>query len=90
VTGRRSRYWSNKHSENFNEFGLIHLSGNHARHELDKLSMDVCVYNSRIMGPAHVENVLELACRTAMSRRGVAHVTMPVDLFRCREGHPTV
>src|SRR4051812_15135645 len=48
--------------------------------ELDKLFMDVCVYNARIMGPAHVENVMQLACRTAASRRGVAHVTMPVDM----------
>ncbi|MEZ5787534.1 MAG: thiamine pyrophosphate-binding protein [Xanthobacteraceae bacterium] len=48
--------------------------------ELDKLFADVCVYNSRIMGPTHVENTVELACRTALSYRGVAHVTMPVDL----------
>jgi pyruvate dehydrogenase (quinone)/pyruvate oxidase len=48
--------------------------------ELDKLFMDVCVYNARIMGPAHVENVIELACRTALAYRGVAHVTMPVDV----------
>jgi len=48
--------------------------------ELDKLFMDVCVYNSRIMGAAHVENVVELACRTALSYRGVAHVTFPVDM----------
>lgn len=47
--------------------------------ELDKLYMDVCVYNARIMGPAHVENIVELACRTALAYRGVAHVTMPVD-----------
>ncbi len=47
--------------------------------ELDKLFMDVCVYNARVMGPAHTENVVELACRTAITRRGVAHVTMPVD-----------
>ncbi len=47
--------------------------------ELDKLYMDVCVYDARIMGPAHVENVVELACRAALSYRGVAHVTMPVD-----------
>jgi pyruvate dehydrogenase (quinone) len=46
---------------------------------LDKLFTDVCVYNARIMGPSHVENVVELACRTALSYRGVAHVTMPVD-----------
>jgi pyruvate dehydrogenase (quinone) len=48
--------------------------------ELDKLFMDVALYNERIMGPAHVENVTDLACRTALSYRGVAHVTFPVDL----------
>ena len=32
------------------------------------------------MGPAHVENLVDLACRTALSRRGVAHLTMPVDV----------
>src|ERR671914_327593 len=48
--------------------------------ELDKLFMDVCVYNNRIMSPAHVENVTELACRMALAYRGVAHITMPVDL----------
>src|SRR5690348_6107607 len=48
--------------------------------ELDKLYVDVAVYNSRVMGPAHTRNVMELACRTAMAYRGVAHVTMPVDM----------
>ena len=47
--------------------------------ELDKLFMDVCVYNSRVMGPDHMENVVELACRTAIGRRGVSHITVPVD-----------
>src|SRR5512138_3039630 len=46
---------------------------------LDKLFMDVCVYNERVMGPTHVENLVDLACRTALSYRGVAHITMPVD-----------
>ena len=46
---------------------------------LDKLFMDVCVYNERIMGPNHVENVTDLACRTATAYRGVAHITFPVD-----------
>ena len=32
---------------------------------VDKLFMDVAQYNERIMGPAHVENVADLACRTA-------------------------
>ncbi|WP_046869100.1 thiamine pyrophosphate-dependent enzyme [Microvirga massiliensis] len=48
--------------------------------ELDKLFADVCVYNTRIMSPAHVQNSVGLACRTALAYRGVAHVTMPVDL----------
>ncbi len=47
---------------------------------LDKLFMDVCVFNERVMGAAHMQNVAELACRTALARRGVAHITMPVDL----------
>ncbi|MBO0737537.1 MAG: pyruvate oxidase, partial [Alphaproteobacteria bacterium] len=48
--------------------------------ELDKLFMDVAKYNNRVMGPAHMENVVELACRTALAYRGVAHVTVPVDM----------
>src|SRR5579884_3032821 len=48
--------------------------------ELDKLFMDACVYNARVMGPSHVQNVTDLACRTALARRGVAHVTIPVDV----------
>ena len=47
--------------------------------ELDKLFMDVAVYNARIMGSTHVENVTDLACRTALSYQGVAHITFPVD-----------
>jgi pyruvate dehydrogenase (quinone)/pyruvate oxidase len=47
--------------------------------ELDKLFMDVCVYNARVMSPAHMENVAELACRTAIARRGVAHITVASD-----------
>src|SRR5579862_8569578 len=46
---------------------------------LDKLFEDVTVYNERIMGAAHMENIAELACRTALSYRGVAHITVPVD-----------
>jgi len=47
---------------------------------LDKLFMDVTVYNERVMGAAHMQNVAALACRTALTKRGVAHITMPVDL----------
>src|SRR5437588_3143297 len=47
--------------------------------ELDKLFENVAVYSTRIMGAAHVENVTELACRKAMTHRGVSHITIPVD-----------
>src|SRR6185437_14352291 len=46
---------------------------------LDKLYMDVSVYDERIMGPTHVENVTDLACRTALAYHGVSHITFPVD-----------
>jgi pyruvate dehydrogenase (quinone) len=48
--------------------------------ELDKVFMDVAKYSMRIMGPAHVENVAHVACRTALLYRGVSHLTFPVDL----------
>jgi pyruvate dehydrogenase (quinone)/pyruvate oxidase len=48
--------------------------------DLDRVFMDVAAYSTRIMGPAHVEPVTNLACRTALSRRGVAHINFPVDL----------
>lgn len=48
--------------------------------ELDKLFENVAVYNNRIMGVAHVENVVNLAIRAALTKRGVAHITIPVDI----------
>src|SRR5206468_3349718 len=47
--------------------------------DLDRVFMDVAVYNARVMGPEHVESVAHLACRAAMSRQGVAHINFPVD-----------
>jgi pyruvate dehydrogenase (quinone)/pyruvate oxidase len=57
------------------------LIGTHTQQDvaLDKLFMDVCVYNERVMGATHVENVVDLACRTALSYRSVSHITIPVD-----------
>src|SRR5947208_4511614 len=48
--------------------------------DLDRVCMDVAVYNSRVIGPSHVEQVATLACRTALNYRGVAHINFPVDL----------
>jgi pyruvate dehydrogenase (quinone) len=58
------------------------LIGTHVQQDvpLDRVFADVAVFNERIMGPAHVENVADLACRTALARRGVAHIAFPADL----------
>lgn len=47
---------------------------------LDKLFMDVCVYNERVMGPNHVENLTDLAVRMALSYHGVSHITIAADM----------
>src|SRR5438270_5217382 len=46
----------------------------------DYLFQDVAVFNQRVMGPAHVVNLVDLAVRTAISERCVAHITFPNDL----------
>jgi pyruvate dehydrogenase (quinone) len=58
------------------------LIGTHAQQdvEADKLFENVAVYNQRVMGVGHVGPVTALACRTALARHGVAHVTIPVDV----------
>lgn len=48
--------------------------------DLDKLFMDVSVFNQRIMGPAHAVNVVDMAIRSAFGRRGVAHICIPKDM----------
>ena len=58
------------------------LIGTHYQQDvdLDKLYIDVAEYNQRIMGPAHVHNVVDEAVKTAMSRHTVAHITIPKDI----------
>jgi pyruvate dehydrogenase (quinone) len=58
------------------------LIGTHTQQDvpLDKLFENVTVYNERIMGAAHARNVAELAIRSALARRGVAHITCPIDI----------
>ena len=48
--------------------------------DLDKVFMDVAAYNQRVMGAAHVVNVVDEAIRTALARRSVAHITIPKDI----------
>jgi pyruvate dehydrogenase (quinone) len=58
------------------------LIGTHYQQDvdLDKLFMDVAVYNERVMGPAHVVNVLDEAIKSALRLHGVAHITIPKDI----------
>src|SRR5919112_129802 len=58
------------------------LIGTHYQQDvdLDKVFMDVAVYNQRVMGPAHVVNVVDEAIKTAIPRRSVAHITVPKDI----------
>jgi pyruvate dehydrogenase (quinone) len=58
------------------------LIGTHYQQDvdLDKLFIDVASYNQRVMGPAHVVNVVDEAIKTALARRTVAHITIPKDI----------
>jgi pyruvate dehydrogenase (quinone) len=58
------------------------LIGTHYQQDvdLDKLFSDVAGYSERVMGPAHVNNVVDEAIKTALAARGVAHITIPKDI----------
>ena len=47
---------------------------------LDRLFMDMCEYNERVSVPASIPTLVDIAVRTAYSRRGVSHITFPVDM----------
>jgi pyruvate dehydrogenase (quinone)/pyruvate oxidase len=47
---------------------------------LDRVFADVAAYSERVMGPTHVKNVTDLACRTALSYHAVAHINIPKDI----------
>lgn len=47
---------------------------------LDKLFIDVARFNERVMSGAHMESLVDLAIRTALTSRGVAHITIPADV----------
>jgi len=64
------------------------LIGTHTQQDvaLDRLFVDVAKYTERIMSPSHVENVVDLACRTALAYKGVAHIAFPVDIQEMEGG----
>src|SRR5437660_4644557 len=57
------------------------LIGTHYQQEVDLLALfkDVAVYDQQVMGAQHVVPLVDAACRSALSLRGVAHITFPVD-----------
>ena len=56
---------------------------------IDYLMNDIAVYNQRIMGPQHVTNVVDYACRTALAQRGPAHIAFPIDYQAAAAGSGT-
>jgi pyruvate dehydrogenase (quinone) len=58
------------------------LIGTHYQQDvdLDKLFMDVAAYSQRVMGAAHVVNVVDEAVKTALAYHTVAHITVPKDI----------
>jgi len=57
--------------------------------DLDRVFMDVAEYNERVMGPEHVVNVVDEAIKTALTRHGVAHITIPKDIQMWELGEGT-
>jgi pyruvate dehydrogenase (quinone)/pyruvate oxidase len=47
---------------------------------LVQLFSDVASYNTMINVPEQAEMAVDLACRTALSRKGVSHINIPVDV----------
>src|ERR671932_1011124 len=67
------------------------LIGTHHQQDvdLDKLFIDVAAYNQRIMGPSHAATAVDEAIKTALSRRAIAHITIPKDIQEWTQGEAT-
>jgi pyruvate dehydrogenase (quinone) len=47
---------------------------------LDRIFMDLAEYNAMVYVPVSIPTLVDLAVRSALSRRSVSHLTMPVDI----------
>ena len=58
------------------------MMGSSYQQDVDLLQLfsDVAVYNNMINSPEHAEMAVDIACRSALSRRGVSHLTIPIDV----------
>lgn len=58
------------------------LIGSRYQQEVDVLRIldDVASYNVQVSSPEHAVTVVDLACRHAFARRGVSHLSIPIDV----------
>ena len=57
------------------------LLGSSYQQEVNLLSLfeDVTAYNQQVQGASDIYNLINTACRVALSQRAVAHITFPID-----------
>ena len=57
------------------------LLGSQYQQEVNLLALytDVAAYNQQVQGSGDVYNLVNTACRVALSQRAVAHITFPID-----------
>jgi pyruvate dehydrogenase (quinone) len=58
------------------------MMGSNYQQDVNLLNLfsDVAFYNNMINSPEHAEMTVDIACRTALSQRGVSHITIPIDI----------
>ncbi len=58
------------------------LMGSNYQQDVNLLQLfsDVAVYNNMINSPEHAEMAVDIACRNALGRRSVSHLTIPIDV----------
>src|SRR4051794_10173436 len=58
------------------------LQGTRYIQEVDTVAMlqEIAVYNQVITGPIHAQTVVDLACRSALTTPGLAHITVATDI----------
>jgi thiamine pyrophosphate-dependent acetolactate synthase large subunit-like protein len=58
------------------------MLGTHYQQEvkIPALFEDVACYNQMILGAKHASTVVDIACRNALAKRSVAHLTCPADI----------
>src|SRR5690242_2341636 len=57
------------------------LLGSGYQQEVDLLSLykDVAAFNQQVESPTQVFNLVDTACRVALAKRTVAHISFPID-----------